>query len=304
VPTHTETSAHAPLPEAPRRISRRTLLAGGAGAAVLALAGVPVAVHLLQGGRGADGKLVTELLQTKGFSIAHAGGSANWPEMSMEAYRQAVAHGVNALEVSLARSADGVWFGLHDATLDRTSGTSGFVAAEHTWAQISRHRIGAAATTDRNQDPQPYLRFQDLVDAYAGTHTIFVDPKVVPTVHHPELLKAMKAVPHPSESFVAKFYCTGTEWARAARAQGFKTWGYYYGREVDDGSTPLADTQADWDLLGLDVAASAAAWSSVTSYGKPVVAHIVADPGSARASLARGAAGLMISNVLAVLGTH
>jgi glycerophosphoryl diester phosphodiesterase len=54
------------------------------------------------------------LLDTRPFYVAHRGGSADWPEQSMLAYRSAVACGVDALEVSLARSADGVWFGLHD----------------------------------------------------------------------------------------------------------------------------------------------------------------------------------------------
>ena len=51
-------------------------------------------------------------------------------EDSIHAYRQSVAHGYRALEISVARSADGVWFGLHDTTLDRTSGTVGFAADE------------------------------------------------------------------------------------------------------------------------------------------------------------------------------
>ncbi|MFP3435407.1 hypothetical protein SB781_37230, partial [Paraburkholderia sp. SIMBA_061] len=82
--------------------------------------------------------------------------------------------------ISLARTSDGVWFGLHDETLDRTSGTSGFVAADHTWAEVQTHLISSAETNDPTQAPQPYLRFDELVEAYGSTHTIFVDPKVVP----------------------------------------------------------------------------------------------------------------------------
>jgi len=221
--------------------------------------------------------------------------------MSMEGYRQSVAHGANALEISLARSSDGVWFGLHDDTLDRTSGTSGFVVAQHPWAEISRYRITAQGTRYPGQDPQPYLRFEDLIAVYAATHTIFVDPKVVDPRYYSELMQMIASVRRPTDSFIAKSYCTGTGWAQAARAHGLRTWGYYYGAHIDDGTTPLAATQAQWDLLGLDVEASAAAWSSIHSLDKKVVAHIVADPASARQAVDNGAAGLMVSDVLAVL---
>lgn len=295
----TPKTGRGPRPSHPQ-VSRRALLTGGIGAAALAAVAVPVALLRLGGRRG--GKLVGELLASKPFYVAHRGAGATWPELSMEAYRRSVARGVDALEISLARSSDGVWFGLHDATLDRTSGTADFVAAQHTWAEISQYRIGAAGTRDQGQAPQPYLRFEQLVDAYAATHTIFVDPKATESTYYPELLAMMEAVAHPEESFIAKSYCTGTSWARAARARGFKTWGYYYGREVDDGTTPPEDTQADWDLLGLDVNASAAAWSGIRSFGKPVIAHIVADRASARTALDNGADGLMVSDIVAVLG--
>ncbi|HET9654150.1 MAG TPA: glycerophosphodiester phosphodiesterase family protein, partial [Kineosporiaceae bacterium] len=250
-----------------------------------------------------SGRLLPDLLKGRPFSVAHRGGDADWPEMSLEGYRQSVALGVDALEISLARSSDGVWFGLHDDTLDRTSGTTGFVAARHSWAEISRYLITAHGTRDPGQQPRPYLRFEDLVAAYATTHTIFVDPKAADPRYHPELLRVMASAPAPADSFVAKSYCTAIAWARAARAQGLRTWGYYYGRDIDAGSTPPAATQAEWDLLGLDVAASPACWSLVRSYGKAVIAHVVADAASARRVIARGADGLMVSDVLAVLGS-
>jgi glycerophosphoryl diester phosphodiesterase len=280
------------------------VLVGGGAAVTLAAIGGSSAMYLAQARRHppSAGKLVPDLLNAKPFYVAHRGASADWPEMSMEAYRQSVAHGANALEISLARSSDGVWFGLHDATLDRTSATTGFVVAQRPWAEISRYRITARETRDAGQEPQPYLRFEDLVAAYADTHTIFVDPKVVDTRYYPELLRIMASVPRPADSFIAKSFCTGTAWARATHAQGLRTWGYYYGRGIDAGTTPLAATQAGWDLLGLDVMASAAAWSSIRSFDKQVVAHIVADQASARQAFANGADGLMVSDLLAVLG--
>lgn len=285
------------------RVSRRAVLTGGLGIAALAVTGtaVPVALHLWPKD-DPRGLRVSELVAAPDFSIGHHGASADWPEMSMEAYRQSVRLGVDALEISLARSADGVWFGLHDATLDRTSGTSGFVASEHPWSEVQRYRIRPTGAHDTSTAPQPYLALPDLVAAYAGTHTIFVDPKTAAPRHYPELLDLMDAAgPKATDSFVAKAYCTTTPWAAAARARGYRTWGYYYGRDLA-GDTPLAATQAGWDLLGLDVAAPASAWSAMQALGKPVIGHIVASPADAQKVRAEGARGLMIAAVREVLG--
>jgi hypothetical protein len=283
-----------------RRPSRRAVLAGAAGAAVLVGAGVPIALRLTSRPRG---RLVPALLEGAPFHVAHRGGSRNWPEMSLQAYRNAVETGVDALEVSLARTSDGVWFGLHDETLDRTSGTSGLRAAEQTWAQVSALRIRPPGDGPAGQAPQPYLRFEQLAAAYAATHTIFVDPKLAGGKHFPELLDLMdRSVERPRDSFVAKYYCTGRTWPDLARRRGYRTWGYYYGKEIEDGTTPLAETQERWDLLGLDVEASPEAWRSVLALGKPVVGHVIGNRPDADRALAAGARGLMVSGVREVLG--
>ena len=70
--------------------------------------------------RSIDAMLAAE----DGFYWAHRGGSASFPEHSLHAYTQSVLRGFGSLEISLNRTADGVWFGLHDANLDRTSQAS------------------------------------------------------------------------------------------------------------------------------------------------------------------------------------
>ena len=301
-------------------LTRRSVLTGGIGVTALAAVTIPVWGYLRQ--RPA-GKLVSDLLASKPFYVAHGGGSGDWPEQSMLAYRSAVECGIDALEISLARSADGVWFGLHDATLDRTSATRGVVAAEggnitdlstrlatsggvateHPWVEIKKDRTSAQGTAGAGQEPQPYLRFEELVDTFAATHAIFVDPKAVAPGHYPELLKIMESGgPRPAERFIAKYYCTGTQWARAARAAGYHTWGFYYGHQVDAGTTPLAATQAAWDLLGLDIEGSPAAWAAARGYHKPIIGHIIGSRAGAQTALERGAQGLMVSAVREVLG--
>jgi len=186
------------MPSAPRprpRVSRRTALLGAGGLAVLGTLGAGVALRadrVTEEARvtpTAPPRPVDALLAAGTATVAHRGGSLDWPEMSLFAYRQSVAAGVDALEMSLARTSDGVWFGLHDETLDRTSGTTGFVAAEHTWAEVQRYRISAAGTSDPDQSDQPYARFDEIVLEFGHDHALFVDPKYVGADFYPELFE-------------------------------------------------------------------------------------------------------------------
>lgn len=286
-------------PTGKRRPSRRAVIGGVAGIAGLTAIGVPTVLYLAR----RSGKLVTPLLASSPFYIAHRGGSANWPEMSLYAYRNAVDRRVDALEVSLARTSDGVWFGLHDRTLDRTSGTTDFVAAEHSWAEVQEHSITAAGTDDPNQAAQPYMRFEALIEAHGTTHTIFVDPKWTSPEHYPELLDIMDAsLENPAETFIAKFYCTGDKWAAAARDRGFTTWGYYYAAEIEADTALLPSTQQRWDILGMDYDGSSSAWEDAAAYDKPIIGHIVPSDAAAATAISKGATGLMVSGVVEVVG--
>lgn len=240
---------------------------------------------------------VSAMLASSPFYVAHRGGSANWPEMSLHAYTQAGFWGVGALEISLARSSDGVWFGLHDDTLDRTSGTSGFTASAHTWAEIQAYHITASGTTHPAQPTRPYMRWEELMNAYYDSHIFFVDPKAA-TGFVTELLDMMDAMPGtPTDKFVAKYYGVSSAWVNAAKARGYKSWGYFYQTDVPN----LPTYQGRWDILGMEFGANSASWSAVLSYGKPVIGHVVSSSSAASTALGFGASGLMVSGVEAVV---
>ncbi len=71
---------------------------------------------------------------------AHRGGAALGPENSVLAFRQALALGVDALELDVHLSADGEVVVLHDATLDRTTTGRGPVR-EATSAALASLRL-------------------------------------------------------------------------------------------------------------------------------------------------------------------
>lgn len=308
------------VPEPERKgLTRRQVILGSVGAAVGLGAGIPTTLALTAARRPTPastassaasprtkgvtpGKLVKALLATHAFTVAHRGGSRDWPEMSMLGYRNSVAAGVNGLEMSLGRTSDGVWFGLHDATLDRTSGTTNFVAAEHTWAEVQQHLVTSKLSINHSQPDQPYVRFDELVAAFGTTHTIFVDPKATDSAHHAELLSLMaKLVPEPTTVFIAKGYCTGLRWAAAANAAGYTTWGFYYGKDLDSNPALLPVTSLGWDVVGLDYEASDANWATMRSVGKPIIGHIIPTKVAEQRVLDQGAVGLMVSAVAEVL---
>jgi hypothetical protein len=218
--------------------------------------------------------------------------------MSAFAYRRSMAHGYRALEMSVARSSDGVWFGSHDATLDRVAGTSGFVAAEHPWAEIEGLRISAAGTRNPGQPSRPFFRLADFLAEF-GHAVVFLDPKAAASHFYPELLDLVGgAVPDRAEHVVAKSPGANTAWARLASAAGLRTWGFYYGADIDSGL--LQSTAAHWDLLGLDVTAAPAMWATVVAMQKPVIAHVLHTVEDNRQALMLGAAGEIVADVLAI----
>lgn len=239
----------------------------------------PKSVRSVSAGYGT----VQNMLSEKPFRIAHRGGSFNFPEMSRYAYGQSALLGYNALEFSVARTADGVLFGLHDDTLLRTSGVDA-LASSLTWSQVQEHLI---------LNKQPYMKFQDLLSLYPN-HVVFVDPKAIPPSLHGEIFDMMDASGGPSR-FVFKYYGT-TNYYMQAHERGYLAWGYFYETNV-----PTLDRwQAGWDLLGMEYSASQSSWDVITSFGKPVVGHICPNRAAADAALSKGASGLMVSGVKSV----
>lgn len=232
---------------------------------------------------------VDAMLAATPFYIAHRGGSVDWPEMSLRGMTESVARGAGALEVSLARTSDGVWFGLHDETFDRTAGQTGTLKPEQlTWSQVQNY----SNRGDR------YYRLEELVEPWASSHVFFIDPKY----NHQrtaELFPKLNAMLRP-EQVVIKYFGDNWRLANAARAAGYKSWGYFYTANFDSGM--YAANKDYWDFLGLPYDAPVSYWNTLALEGKPMIAHIAPNLAAANMGLARGAAGVMVSGIRNVLG--
>ena len=240
---------------------------------------------------------VTQMLARKGATWAHRGGSANFPEMSEYGYDRSAQAGYGLLEFSAQRTSDGVWVGCHDASLNRTSETTGLPdISAMTWAQVQTHMnsLNSAGT------PRPYYRLDAFLDKFTPTHVVMVDPKNAIGTHDAEFLNLLDSKGGTSK-IIVKFSGVGSgaaALADKAKAKGYQTWGYFY--EADFTSGALATWQSHWSILGMDYTASQAAWDAALSYGKPVAGHIVPNQAGYATAMQKGARFVQVSAPLAV----
>ena len=224
------------------------------------------------------------------FYVAHRGGSNDWPEMSMMAYTNSVAWGCPALEVSLNRTQDGVWVGVHDADLNRTSMTSGLPpVSSMTWAQVQQYRIKLL------NGNEPYIRIEELLERYAASHILYIDPKNA-VAQASEMFAIVKSYPN-WQNHVMKYFHSSTSFATAAHNAGWKTWGYYYEADVPQ----IPTTSPYWDMLGMDYTASSSAWTAILAPGKRVIGHVIPDSVGANTALSKGATALICAGVHSIV---
>lgn len=237
---------------------------------------------------------IQEMLSVHGFTWGHRGNSIQWPELSMLAFDETAKRGYGVLEISFGRTADGVWFGLHDETLNRTSGTVGLPPVlQMTWADVQQYQnqLGIEGA------PQPYVRWEDIRDKYAKSHVLVMDPKHAVLSHAParaEFVSMMNEV--GTDRAIFKFSGDAVWLADIYSNAGFHTWGYFYESNF---ATGLMDQRQDaWSILGMEYIASQEAWDAAKSYGKPVVGHIAPTQEAYDTAMAKGADGVQCS------GTH
>lgn len=236
---------------------------------------------------------VAQMLSTPGATWAHRGGSTTWPEMSEMAYRNSALAGYGALEFSAARTSDGVWFGLHDASINRTSGTTGLPdASAMTWAEVQAYR------NTNNGGNEPYYRLDDFLADYGQTHVVIVDCKYA-VGHLDEFFTKLSVADR--KRVVVKAFGTmfdGPNIASRVRTNGYSSWGYYYPAQVADGT--LATTQKNWSILGMDYTGTQADWDAIISYGKPVTGHICPTVSAYNTAITKGARMVQCSGVAVI----
>ncbi|MEG1444462.1 glycerophosphodiester phosphodiesterase [Glutamicibacter sp.] len=269
----------------PLAVSRRTFLGLAAGALLLAgCSGELVA-------KRASPKAVSaaDLLGQDLFYIAHRGSGDNWTEHTLHAYRQALAHGAQAIEISVHRSKDGHFICHHDASLERLCGVPRLIS-ETAWDELQALRNDARQWLGPNAALEPLARLETVLEALADQAVLFIEDKS--GQHAAELIEMIAASPVPIESTVWKQPATGTG-AELASAAGMKTWGYF-APENFGGIEQLA---GGFDALGIHDSADPGTIERAVATGLPVICWEV-HRRSQRDWLARqGVRGMMCSNL-------
>lgn len=228
-------------------------------------------------------KDIGTMMITRGFLIAHRGGSVSWPEASIRAYTNAVMFGAGALEVSCQKTKDGVWFLNHDRTLQRVDKTApNTPVTEMTWAEIQKYTtIG-----------EPFMTVEEYFAAYGSSHITVLDPKYS-AAEWQELKKFFPSDAHGR--IIWKFSIDAGWLANQWKSDGWKCWGYSYPDQVTDGR--INEWYKPWDYIGMSWEASDEVWRRTTALGKPVWGHICPTRQAYDDALAKGAVGCMVSGV-------
>lgn len=103
--------------------------------------------------------MITGMLEdiSKPVVFAHRGASAHAPENTIAAFELALRHEADAIELDAKLTADGHVVVIHDQTLDRTTGTSGFVSKK-TLEQLRELDAGSFFDVEYKGETIPTLK--------------------------------------------------------------------------------------------------------------------------------------------------
>lgn len=236
---------------------------------------------------------VAGLLAAPSFFIAHRGSGDNWPEHTMRAYRQSAAAGLKALEVSVSATRDGVLVCHHDLNTQRLTGID-LTIARASYAALETLRNDARAWLGPATPLEPIARLTDVLDAFAGSHVIFLEDK--PGTNADEILHLLERYPGARERVVWKQPAGSAGHAQAA-ANGYTTFGYF--SAPDRGRT--SELVPRLDLLGIHHAAPEATVRELVASGKPVIGWEVHRRSEHLRLRELGVRGFICSNVRHVL---
>lgn len=243
-----------------------------------------------------DSVTISDLLATWPFHVAHRGGSANWPEMTLAAYDNSYRSGIRALEISLHRSADGVFVCSHDDSLARVT-TSQLSIAKNAWSALRGFHVRlteytSAPSPSKSNQKVTLCRLEDVLDRYADKCVLFVEDKT--QQHSAALIRILKRYPGIENRIVWKVHNSVQEGALAiGRDHGLTTWGYFFAKEMD--KFEAMAPRFSW--LGLDYRCSTQQLQRATSLGKTTVGHIVHTADQYKTLVEAGCNGIMLGNI-------
>lgn len=226
----------------------------------------------------------SELKSATRFIVAHRGGSTSWVEHTPNAYTQAVAHGVNALEFSAAVTADGVIIGNHDQNFASLGGPSTPIK-DMPWSHIQEILP---------PDKVP-ATLEWLLKTYGHSHTILFDPKNSAWTNLADYITAL--TPYKN-NVVLKYAGDAVTWLfQSWHNAGFKVWAYVYPSEVNASWYQKLLSSSYVDFISMDQSATDEQFNAIRATDKAAVIHILTSPTAVSNAFSRGADGVMLAAV-------
>lgn len=226
---------------------------------------------------------IAEMESVAGATWAHRGGSAVWPEMSEYAYDRSVMRGYGVLEFSARRTNDGVWFGIHDTTLARTSENVALTdnVADMNWEDVEEE----LNTLNSNGIPRPYYLLDDFLAKYRH-HVLLVDNKGA-SHHASEFLPKLLGVPDATQRIIVKMDgVTNATRFQESKSAGFKVAGYWFD---DNYETNLPSRVDDTDYIGMNYNADSSVWDEILLFGKMTWGHVCPNQSAYNTAISKGA---------------
>ncbi|MEU3432403.1 glycerophosphodiester phosphodiesterase [Streptomyces sp. NPDC006863] len=229
--------------------------------------------------------------------FGHRGAGMVCPEHTEAAYDYAIAHGVQAMELSVNVDSEGQLWCLHDLTLDRTTYNTGALNTYPSTGVAQRVLTNGRVMLGQGWTDQPMVPLRRMLDKYLGKVVLFVEPKGNDAVVPLQTLLST-SYPHAPASVIWKAHVgTSFTWPKN---NGYRTWCY-----VDDASSDavLDGKDAQVDYWGVSTSMPSARRQQIVARGKPVFSWPVYRRSQRAALEADGIVGLMSSDPVYVRGT-
>ncbi|MDD3178891.1 MAG: glycerophosphodiester phosphodiesterase [Opitutaceae bacterium] len=104
----------------------------------------------------------SQIANRRPLAIGHRGAPDEAPENTLASFRRALALGVDAIELDVRVTRDGMPVVIHDSTLGRLTGRPGRVTGE-TWREIRTRRVGGTEPIPRLGDVLAICRGRTMV---------------------------------------------------------------------------------------------------------------------------------------------
>ncbi|NEB42233.1 glycerophosphodiester phosphodiesterase [Streptomyces sp. SID14515] len=231
--------------------------------------------------------------------FGHRGAGMVCPEHTEAAYDYAIAHGIQAMELSVNVDSEGQLWCLHDLTLDRTTYNTGALNTYPSTGVAQRVLTNGRVMLGQGWTDQPMVPLRRMLDKYLGRVVLFLEPKGNDAVVPLQTLLST-SYPHAPASVIWKAHVgTSFTWPKQ---QGYRTWCY-----VDDGSSNAVLDGKDSlvDYWGVSTSMPSARRKEIVQRpgNKPVFSWPVYRRSQRAALEADGVVGLMSSDPVYVRGT-